>query len=69
MERTPINSSNLLSIGYQADTNTLEVEFKGGAVYQYFDVPLAIYEELINAVSLGVYFAANIRENYDFEKL
>ncbi|MCW5516930.1 KTSC domain-containing protein [Muriicola sp. Z0-33] len=69
MERTPVSSSNLVSVGYNPETNTLEVEFKGGTVYQYFDVPLAIYEELINAGSLGVYFAANIRENYDFEKL
>lgn len=69
MKRTPVTSSNLLSIGYDAETNTLEVEFKGGTIYQYFDVPEDEYESLMNAPSHGVYFSANIRDNYDFDKL
>lgn len=69
MERTPVTSSNLLSIGYDVETNTLEVEFKGGTVYQYFDVPEDEYDSLMSASSQGVYFAAHIRENYNQEKL
>lgn len=69
MQRTPVSSSNLVSVGYDMDTETLEVEFKGGTVYQYFNVPENEFNNLMNASSHGVYFSANIRENYDFEKL
>ena len=64
MERTTVRSSNIDSIGYDEDNETLEVEFNKGGVYQYSNVPLAIYEELINAGSIGVYFAANVKNKY-----
>ena len=39
MERTPVTSTDILSIGYDTDNQTLEIEFIRGAVYQYSDVP------------------------------
>jgi len=70
MQRESVSSSNLASIGYDANNEILEVEFlKSGDVYQYFDVPQNVYNELINAPSHGVYFSANIRNDYKFEKL
>lgn len=69
MERQTVSSSNLASIGYDANKEILEVEFNHGGVYQYFDVPSAIYKELMGAPSHGVYFSANIRNDYEFEKL
>ena len=35
MQRTPVDSTNLASVGYDADTKMLEVEFHGGSAYQY----------------------------------
>jgi len=69
MERQNVSSSNLASIGYDAQNEILEVEFKHGGVYQYFDVPENIYDELMNASSHGVYFSANIRNDYEYSKL
>lgn len=69
MNRQPIESSNLASIGYDAKNEILEVEFKHGVVYQYFDVPEHVYEELINADSHGVYFSRNIKYDYEYQKL
>ena len=69
MERQSVSSSNLASIGYDAENEILEVEFKHGGIYQYFGVPENIYDELMNADSHGVYFSANIRNNYEFEKM
>ena len=37
MERQPISSSNIISAGYDPDTQTLELEFKNGVVWQYPD--------------------------------
>ncbi|MEZ4969420.1 MAG: KTSC domain-containing protein [Flavobacteriaceae bacterium] len=69
MERQSVQSSNLASVGYDAENEILEIEFNHGGVYQYFDVPENVYEELMNASSHGVYFSANIRNDYEYEKM
>lgn len=69
MNRQSVESSNLASIGYDAENEILEVQFKHGGVYQYFDVPNNVYEELMNASSHGVYFSANIRNDYEYQKM
>jgi hypothetical protein len=69
MKRLSVESSNLASIGYDAENEILEVQFKHGGVYQYFDVPENVYEELMSADSHGVYFSANIRNDYEYQKL
>ncbi len=62
-------SSNLFSYGYDSTTQILEVEFQSNrAVYQYADVPQAIYRELDTAQSKGQYFIRNIRDVYAFRK-
>ena len=47
MQRTTVSSSNLASVGYDATTETLEIEFQNGAVYQYFSVPVQAYHGLM----------------------
>ena len=69
MRRTPVNSSNLVSVGYDPISLTLEVEFRRGSVYQYFDVPEFEHQELMDAESHGTYFNANIRDDYKCTKL
>lgn len=69
MNRTPVDSSNVASVGYDPDTLTLEVEFKNGSVYQYFDVPATVYQELMQASSVGTFMHANIKNRYRYMKL
>lgn len=65
MERQPVSSSSITSIGYSADSETLEVEFtKNGAVYEYYNVPSFMYERLMEAPSVGIFFNAEIRGVY-----
>jgi KTSC domain len=61
MERQAVDSSSLASVGYSPDSETLEVEFKNQTIYEYFNVPQIIYDQLMEAPSVGVYFSANIR--------
>ena len=56
MERIPVTSITMASIGYDLESRILEIEFTGGAVYQYFGVPEEIYQELLRAESKGKYF-------------
>ena len=69
MERVPVESSNIASIGFDEDTNTLEIEFRNGGVYQYFDVPFAVYDGLIEADSKGQYLAQQIKGQYRYVKV
>jgi hypothetical protein len=69
VDRTPVSSSSLTSVGYDEPTQTLEVEFPSGSVYQYFDVPTSVYSELLGASSVGQYFAQNVRNSYRYARL
>jgi hypothetical protein len=63
VERAPVSSRQLASIGYDDASSTLEVEFRKGGVYQYFGVSAEIYRQLIAAQSIGMYFNDVIRDS------
>ena len=67
--RVPVTSSNLVSVGYELNSLTLEIEFKNSAVYQYFDVPEFEWQGLMRAASHGTYFSAHIRNKYRYIRL
>jgi hypothetical protein len=70
MEMQSVNSSNLSAVGYDYDTATLRVEFIKGGLYEYYGVPVDIYEGLINASSKGGYFDQFIKKaGYSYTKL
>jgi KTSC domain len=65
MERQAVSSSNIASVGYDPNSETLEVEFlKSGKVYEYYNVPAFMYERLMEAPSVGVFFNAEIKNTY-----
>jgi hypothetical protein len=51
MQRQSVSSSRIRSVGWE--NNVMEVEFKDGAVYQYFNVSKAEYINFLNSPSLG----------------
>jgi hypothetical protein len=56
-------------VGYDPDTQTLEVEFHKGGIYQYYGVPSLMYEGVITASSVGKFFNANIKSVFSYEKV
>lgn len=70
MKRTEVKSSNLKSVGFDPETNTLELEFNHGGVYRYFNVPPNKFHDLMAAESLGKYFDSEIKKaGYRYEKV
>lgn len=74
MDRVPVQSSNLASVGYNEDGQTLEVEFLGksgkpNSVYQYDGVPHEKWVGLLQSPSKGRYFAAEIKSHYRATKV
>jgi hypothetical protein len=64
MDRLAVASSNIAEIGYDPDTETLEVMFHHGGVYQYYNVPAFMYERLMQAGSVGIFFNSEIKGHY-----
>jgi hypothetical protein len=69
MYRAPLTSSTLASAGYCSRQRLLELEFKTGHVYRYFEVPPEQYQQLLAAESNGRYFNAHIRHCYHFQQI
>jgi XTP/dITP diphosphohydrolase len=69
MQRLPVDSTDLVSIGYDAKTRLLEIEFKEGRVYEYSDVPADVYERFTKTDSYGQYFYAFINGHYRYKRV
>ncbi len=68
MKRDPVQSANIISVGYDRSSTTMEIEFKDGRIYQYFDVQEDVYRDLIAAPSVGSFFHQNIRGKYAYAR-
>lgn len=66
MNRVPVRSSNIISIGYEEETQLLEVEFKTGRIYRYSSVPPHVYASLMRSESHGKYFLQHISNIYSY---
>jgi hypothetical protein len=69
MERTPVSSSSLHAVGYDADASVLEIEFVSGSIYQYDGVPQSEFDALMSAGSKGKHFNASIKGRYSETRL
>ena len=67
MKRNFVKANTVISIGYDAEIQTLEVEFKDPklGVYQFFKVSVSLYEFLFDGETFNEkYFAENIQEKF-----
>lgn len=60
-----LNSDAIDSVSYNSNNGTLTVWFTNNVRgYDYYRVPVHIYEGLLNASSHGTYFHDNIRDQF-----
>jgi len=69
MSTINLNSTSITAAVYLDKQAVLEVEFRSGAVYCYFDVPAATYKTLLLAESKGAYFNHYIRNRFAYAKI
>lgn len=55
MQRQPVSSSRILSIGYDPDNRMLEIQFREQGTYQYLGVPERAHQNFMSAVSKAVF--------------
>ena len=69
VERKHVASSNIASIGYDEKTETLEVEFLNGSIYQYYNVPLSIHQQIMQEGSKGMFFNQYVKNAYPYSRV
>lgn len=69
MQLTEVESSMVHAVGYDEESQILEVVFNSGGIYRYFNVPEEIYEGLLEAESKGRYMHANVIDLYPYKRV
>ena len=62
-------SSTVKSTEYNTENQILTVEFNNGNVYEYYKVADEVWEELLNADSIGKYLNAHIKGKFDYKQI
>ena len=62
-------STNIQKIGYDHLQRELHIEFSGGSVYVFTDVPPQLHTGLMHAKSKGSFFHANLKGQFQHRKL
>jgi hypothetical protein len=62
-------SSNIARFAYDDDSQVLAVEFNSGDLYQYYDVPQVVFEQMRGAPSKGQYLARNVKGRYRYARV
>ena len=63
-----VESSVVSFLYYDEVAAELHVEFTSGRTYVYFGVPRRVYEGLLAAPSIGVYFNEQVRDNSRYRR-
>lgn len=58
-------SSFIAGVGYDPDTEEMIVRFKDGKEYKHAGVPEGVYQSFIQSGSMGQYYHAVIKGNYN----
>ena len=69
MEFEKVKSSYLDSVSYDEAKQELQVKFKNGVVWKYFDVPEAAHVSLLLAESTGKFFIKEIKGQFSGRKV
>ncbi|NLT06626.1 MAG: KTSC domain-containing protein [Solirubrobacterales bacterium] len=70
MKRVDVDSSAIKRVGYAEESQTLEVTFNQGEMYEYLGVPPHHFEAMTSGnTSVGRYFAEQIRDGYRYRRL
>jgi hypothetical protein len=68
MERTPVSSRAISSVGYDASRLELELEFRGGRIYRYRGVPSDVHQFLLRTQDKGSYVNRVIAKSFAYSE-
>lgn len=66
-EKYILDSKNIRRIKYYAVGHLLEIQFVGGKLYHYHEVPESLFDSFMAAESAGKFFNEHVRNHYSYE--
>jgi hypothetical protein len=69
LERQPVKSRILRSVGYDESIKILEIEFQNGLAYQFTGVPPKVFADLMHSGEIGKYFSEKIRPKFQSKQV
>ncbi len=66
MERMTVSAAGISQVGYKIESETLEIAFSSGGVYQFFNVPSTVFDQLMSSPSKDEYYSANIGKRFPY---
>jgi hypothetical protein len=70
MDFTPVSSSTVAAVGYEASSSTLGVRFLNGSEYHYHGVPEEVFQGFFTAGSVGRYLDQSVKKaGYSYSKI
>ncbi len=69
IELSKMKSTMIESMGYDHESKTLRVRFRGGKTYDHPDVPVEKYAALTGANSIGGFYNTKIRDQHPGQML
>jgi KTSC domain len=69
MQPVPLESTSLASVEYDPALRHLQIQFRSGERYLFFQVPPPCYQHLLQADSKGAYFNRYIRNCFPYQCL
>lgn len=61
-------SSTIVRVNYDDESQIMIVEFKSSGQYHYFDVPLHVFEAMQNSSSRGQFLSQEIKNRYRYSR-
>lgn len=69
LEKEWPNSKTIAMTSYNQNGTALEVKYRNDNVYQYFDVPMELWDELITAISIGGFLELNVKGKFRYAQV
>jgi hypothetical protein len=69
VERKRVSASNLRSVGYDAGTQVLEIEFSSGSIVQYTGVSPEVHRRFMSSPSPGSFYQDQIDEHFPSKRI
>jgi len=69
MNRTTVGSPGIAQVGYEEGSEILEIEFVSGKVYDFYNVPLKLYEQLLKSTTKELFYEANILVRFPYKRI
>ena len=69
MHRTAVTANGINQVGYEDGSEILEIEFSSGKVFQFFNVPSKMFQQLMDTPHKEFFYERNIHERFPYQRI